>query len=298
MEEGKISFSMLEKLSQQFTKIAEGTLRLYMEGSSARKGRTPEWLKKSLNFNLTGLKKGSTVLDLEAPLLTETLKSMQMPLFSELEIDTLEGETAMSLSMYSYEKAFSEEKDTALLDKLLLKDMLGFRKFLQQKNEVIELSYKLKQHTVSLEREKFAKVKVLEKTTPRSVKVKITGKLDLMRHSNSQLEIITERKKIRAFLPNYITFDMVKEHFGKDVTISGMANFNPGGKITAIELLNIGMPAEGDDYFRKVPKALKKSINLHQLSSEKNYTGTDLDKIVGKWPGDESIDELLYIISK
>ena len=65
---GTISTRALFKLLEQFTSCAELGLRLAIEGQSSRPGPAPKWLEKATDFVFTGLKKGSTILGIEAPL--------------------------------------------------------------------------------------------------------------------------------------------------------------------------------------------------------------------------------------
>ena len=115
MDDGTIALSLLSKISDQLIRISESTLRLYVEGNShLKRGKMPDWLQKSIEFKLTGITKGSTVLAIEAPVLSETLKSIQYPLFNELESKDYSRDTALSLAMLAYQKAISEDRETDL----------------------------------------------------------------------------------------------------------------------------------------------------------------------------------------
>lgn len=48
---------------------SERALRLAIEGESVKVGRLPDWLEKSADLVLKGIKKGSTVLVFDAPTL-------------------------------------------------------------------------------------------------------------------------------------------------------------------------------------------------------------------------------------
>jgi hypothetical protein len=267
IENGKIPFSMLNELSEHLLKVAGGALRLYVDGNSqAGPGKEPEWLKKSLDFHLVGLKNGSTVLEVEAPLLKETLSNAQFPL-------------------------------TDLLDKHLLKEMMGFKKFLSD-DARISIDFANTGKQIVLEKENISRIKALEESTPKSIKIKLTGKLDVMRHTRSQLEIITPDKRIRATLAQKFSIDEAKSFFGQEITVTGIANYNPAGQITSIELQTISKANENDTFFKTTVAPLQQQVSLKLLAKEKKYKGSDLDKVVGKWPGEETIEELLSMVHK
>ncbi|MEM6963425.1 MAG: hypothetical protein AAF573_01585 [Bacteroidota bacterium] len=117
-ENGKIPFSLLRELSEQLTRLAESTLLLYVEGNSKiKRGKTPDWLSKSIDFRLTGIREGSTILDIEAPVLSESMENIQIPLFQGFEVDKLQETSALDLSFFVYEQALNNKEDSYLLDK-------------------------------------------------------------------------------------------------------------------------------------------------------------------------------------
>jgi hypothetical protein len=69
---GTISILALKDLVDTLVETAERGLRLAVQGESVKRGPVPGWLTRSLDFTITGLKKGSTTLTLEAPALGET----------------------------------------------------------------------------------------------------------------------------------------------------------------------------------------------------------------------------------
>src|SRR5699024_8121912 len=110
---------------------------------------------------------------------------------------------------------------------------------------------------------------VLEEKTPTSRKTKVTGKLDVLEHSKSQLELVTNGKKIRAKLSDKINFDAILELFGEEVSISGIVNFNPAGKITSFEIEALKKAESEDDYFKKLPKPIFKEFDFQRIVEEK-----------------------------
>lgn len=298
MEKGRIPFDLLFQIADGLTSVAGGTLRLFMQGhSSTKRGKQPEWLEKSLAFDLVGLQSGSTILEVEAPVLEDTLLgNTQIPIpYGVMDVEELKKETAIGLGMRALTQAFSGKDDVSLLDKQLLQEMQRLKRVFNSPQSSFTVSgYRHK--PVKLKQETFNKIKKLESATAPSLTARITGKFDLMRHSTSLMEIITEGKTIRAFLTGDLKIEDVKAFFGEEVTIDGTAHFNPRKQVSSFEVKKVRQASASDEYFKRIPEPVSEQLQLLEEARTKGYTGTKLDKVMGQWPGDESIDELLSLL--
>lgn len=278
---------------ENLTNIAGGTLRLLLDGHSHKRGKHPEWLEKSIHFELTGLKPGSTILEVKAPALSETIQSVQLPIqFDDIAIEDILAYSAIDLSLNAFNQAFSEDGDTSLLDKSLLKDMQKFKKIIDSGGGSISITGTAKNRT-DLNQESFKKIKKMESATSPSIRARLTGTFDLMKHSNSLMELIVNGKKIRAFLTSDLNIHEVKSLFGEEVTVDGIAHFKPNGQINSFEVDKVRLAQASDNYFKRIPAVVTDQLSIAQVAEAQSYYGTDLKKIIGKWPGEEGIDELL-----
>ena len=297
MDDGTIALSLLSKISDQLIRISESTLRLYVEGNShLKRGKMPDWLQKSIEFKLTGITKGSTVLSIEAPVLSETLKSIQYPLFNELDSKDYSRDSALSLAMLAYQKAISEDRETDLLDKALLGEMLVFKDLLDSGKRKIEMDCPSLSRKVILETSSFDKIRVLESTTPEPIKIKLSGKLDVLKHSNSLAEIITPQKRVKVKLPDNIGFDLLKPLFGKEVTVTGLANLNPARQLVSILLADIHPINSDDSFFNAIPPVLKETTDIKQLIVAQKHTRVqtaEFNKLAEELNITESVEEMI-----
>ncbi|MDD3876664.1 MAG: hypothetical protein PHT69_08590 [Bacteroidales bacterium] len=294
-ENGKIPFSLLKGLGDQLTRLAESTLLSFFEGNSTiKRGKTPEWLSNSIEFNLTGIRKGSTVLEIEAPLLSNCIDNFQLPFFSEYETDKLPASSALDLSFYVYGLASKNLQDSYLLDKNLLKEITKLKKILS--SDKAEIIFESENDIYEITKDTLSEIKILEEKTPPSINAKIVGKLDVLQYSKSQLEILTDNKKIRALLSNELSFNDIFPFFGQDVSITGIANFNPAGAVSSFEIKEIKKADKKDNFFRGVPQPLFKEFDIQRLVEKKQYRGTNFENLIGKWPGDETTDQLLEML--
>lgn len=296
-ENGKIPFSLLKDISIQITRIAESTILSYVEGNSTiKRGKTPVWLSNSIDFNLTGVKKGSTVLEVEAPTLSETIGDFQLPLHQDFNANELKDKSALDLSFYAYRQAIIKNESSYLLDKNLLKEITKLNKILD--SDKAELIFESADLSVSIMKNDISEIQIMEQKSPNSLKTQIKGKLDTISHSKSQLELITKGKKIRAQLSQNLNFDDILKYFGEEVVITGLAHFTPSGSVKSFEILKIRISNQNDSYFEKIPSPIFPEFQTKDLVSKTNYQGTKFDKIFGKWPGDESTEDLIELLTK
>ncbi len=298
LENGKISFSLLAKLNEQLLRLAESTLRSFVDGNSTlKRGKQAEWLTQSLDFNLSGLKSGSTILEVEAPLLKETMGNMQVPMFGDLPMDEVTSTSALGLGLYAFDRAIQGDVNSFILDKHLLKEMRHFGKFLSKKGSSIEVSSGKKSKTIRLKKEVIEKIKTIEDKTPASIKTKVTGVLDVLKHSNNQLELIVDdSKRIRAVLSEQLAISELTHFFGKEVTVSGTANYNPSGDVISFEISGYKPVNKKEKYFSQLPKPLFEETDLKRIANEQNYKGYHTEKvkkITRQMEVEESLEDLL-----
>jgi hypothetical protein len=89
----------------------------------------------------------------------------------------------------------------------------------------------------------------------------------------------------------------MREFWGKSVTIKGLVHFNPGRKVRLFEAQSIKVAESGEEMFERVPKAPEPQL-LFDVETSKLSAAPALEEIWGRWPGDESIDELLTALTQ
>ncbi len=277
--------------------VAGGSLRLVIEGISSKKGPRPEWLEESVNFQLTGIQKGSTDLMVEAPILEDVLQQIQIPMFGR-NPQSLQKYTGIDLALESFNQAFGNKKEDDLLDKYLLQKMEDYRSLFQNGKGAIQIRGYNYEKPTEITHQSFEHIKKLEKQTPPRSRAQISGTLDLMQYSKDLIQVKTKQGDIHALLTGGIQFGDISQYFGQKVTLQGIANFKPSGKVSAIEVDSVRPATEEDEWFTKEPSPIKEQLDLKELRTEQKYKGTKLDNITGKWPGDEPIEELLEMLDK
>jgi hypothetical protein len=293
-DNGKIDLVRLANIAEGITRIAEGALQIRLKGISVSKGRKKESLKQSLKVTLAGLKKGSTVLCLESQKFEETLDSIQLDIFrSEAQVD-LQNQTPISLFVSAFKEATSDQSESDLLDKSLLKDLKNFKKAFLSKEEIFIISNEGSFDSLELDQKSFDKINILEEKTPDSEPVILNGIVEELKYSRLRVKIITEEGTINGFLSEELTAEDISPFWGKEITITGINHYK-SNKSSVIEIKQIHEPSNRDRYFsKKSKKTLSVEDQIkHQVDRK---SGNNISDIVGRWPDEDRFEDLVKLL--
>ncbi len=118
-----------------------------------------------------------------------------------------------------------------------------------------------------------------------------------MKYSKSKLVLVTDEGAVNAFANDNSVIDGIISYMGKEVTVSGMAHYKPGGQLSYIDIREYYEPGQKDKFFSRKPVAMDTQQQIAmQLKSGKSKN--PLRELTGKWPGDESLDDLLKMLDE
>jgi hypothetical protein len=305
LEEGKISFSKLRELQDRLTALAEGAVLNLVEGrSKPGRGKKPQWVHTMLDFQLTNLNAGSTILELEAPEIEEVYQNKQFALFEGPEAESLLRESAFGLACYVIDKATKEPQTTGLLDKYILQQIMAFEKLLDNENSQISLvsNGQSKVQETKIKYESLKQISITEKKIPESVKITVTGVLDVMRHQKEQMEVVTDAgQRIRAFPGKNYSIKKLKNHFGENVKIVGLAHFKADRTMKFLEILNIQKADAEEKTAEELTLPIFEDLDLKRLAKGQSWSGFDekkFRKTIQELDVEESSEELLSLLKE
>ncbi|MBS4058398.1 MAG: hypothetical protein KKD74_07840 [Bacteroidetes bacterium] len=288
-ENGTIDLQRLVTIATGIRNIAEGALQMRLRGVSLTKGRKKVSLSEALRVSLTGIKDGSTILQLNAEQFSKTLEPWQTDIFRQEAQQNLPDHTPVSLFIEAFRDATLENGNQDLLDKSLLKELKQFKKAFQSDNEVFVISNEGTIPALELKKPDFKKIQELDEEIPDSEPILINGIVEELKYSKLKVKIKTSEGIVDGFLSDDLTSDDIAQYWGKEVTIGGTAHFKGGGR-SVIEISRIFEASEGDQYFSRKPKAETVEQQINRQLKEKGFKNTLAD-IVGKWPGEETDEE-------
>ena len=292
--EGTIPLMALKEISDALLCGSERALRLSVEGASVRKGKIPGWLRKSLEFTITGISKGSTVLEIEAPTLAQAAPEQvqQQTLWYTLPDPE---DTALSLLSRSIKDATSDQLESEYYDRGVLTALLSFEAPLKKYISMLEVNSETKQRdnfkVGHVELEKISRMKA-ETPVPRAVV--LAGAFNLIEHTQGRFHLtLKDGRNIPGEADlSFVTHELMRTLWGKRVTVKGTAHFNPSGKVRFIEAQIIKPFEPGEEVFENILE-ISSPHSVVEEQKRKQQLRSPLKEIWGQWPGEESIDEIL-----
>jgi hypothetical protein len=292
--DGTISFKALKEIVGVLLECSERGLRLAVQGESIKPGKVPAWLSKSIDFTMTGLETGSTVLDIEAPILGETAREqiVEQDLWYS---KPSQEDTAISLLSKSIKDTTSENLESDTYDAGVLEGLLSFESVLKNFAKQIEIeSEERPEEHFELGCEEIEKIRRLKTHTPEPMAFVIAGRFDMIQHSSKRFHLLlADGQSIPGAVdPDFLSVEDMRQWWGKKVTIKGMVHFRPSGKVRLIEAQVIKPMTSGEEVFERMP-APPETMELFEHARRTVSPRSPLTEVWNKWPGDESIEEIL-----
>lgn len=292
---GTISILALKDLADIIIENSERALRLAIEGTSLKKGHLPQWLKDAVDFNITNIEKGSTILSIEAPQLGEVASEQisQQNLYKDLPHPS---DTALTVWANSYFDATSEKLESDYYDKGVLNSLISFKDFINKHAKSVEIESPIdkKVSRIKIDDQHLERVQKLTASIPESRKVILSGIIDIIEHFAGRFKLNLENgEKIQGAIDKeFLDLEVMRNYWGKKVTIKGIADFRPNGKIRFIKADLIKPFDNSEKLFQEYMVFHEPQKTVYKISRSLPEIAP-LKEVWGKWPGEESIEEIL-----
>ncbi len=128
---------------------------------------------------------------------------------------------------------------------------------------------------------------------PRSQQVRVAGRLDAVHAETLSFEIVLERgERIQGTLTDP---EAVHDLLGETVVVSGLAFFQPSGKVERIEA-ELVEQGQGDvAFWSRPPRPLLGRLKRSDLDRSPKLR---LGDVMGQWPGDESDEDVFAALEE
>lgn len=270
--------------------------------SSRMAGRPPKALANAWDVRYIGLSEGpthSTQLHFESPRFGEAAPELYLQ--TQLWEDAPgEDETGVDLLGYTLTDIGRRAKESDRFDTALLKKIGEFHTAIRSGVEVIELAghHLANGHTPpAIGPELIQTARALVNETPRPKRVRVQGRLDMIRVSDCAFELVLKAgERIRALWAEKTVVSLA-EYLNQPVLVEGEAVFRPSGSLLRLDAHAITLASERDLFFSKMPQPDLGPLRIEELRQHQS-SRRGLNAIVGAWPGDESIEELLTALEE
>jgi len=285
----------LHRILGALLKTAERSTRLLATGSGAARGTTPAWLKKSTDFVVTGLSKGSTVLEIDAPKLADVAEEA----FAQTDFwiaAPSPDDSALDLAADAIREAENTKSSGERFDASVLESILEFKKAVRHSGISFELKRPGRERpTVAMTAESYQQISSRKAQLPPPQAFVVSGNLDEIRHSGGRfLLLLTEGQSLPGRVhAEYLDEESLRPLWGHRVTVEGTVFFKASGKPRAIEARRISPFEEGDAVFQSLPSttSVQQETLFPELINESRKA--DPMQLWGAWPGDEPLEELM-----
>jgi len=287
---------------RRLSPMVTSSVRMAIEGSSSPVGAPPIWLRRAADVRVLGWAEssdGSTILSIEAPTLGEAAEEIyRQPALWDTK--PAPEETALNVFARAAREVRIGNADSSLYDLGLLKRFGHSSKLFDQEIEYVDLpeSRASQPSLARLDREIATRAQQLTEQTPASRQIRVFGRLDMIRHSTRSFEIFLEGgKPVRGVLENADQIEYLKSLLGRSITIVGKAVYRPSGSVLRIDAEGVEEGEAASKLFAQIPPPISRRVpatRIRPADQQKNW----MDAFFGSWPGDESDQDLLEMLSE
>jgi hypothetical protein len=295
----KVNACLLRTILDLVIEGSQRAVRIRTQGRSTARGLAPKWIEASSEFSVQILE-GSTLLEIEAPSLMEADPDefAQRDLFPDIDPER----TSIDYFTDSLSAALEGENQANLYDKSFLEFLHHFDSILNRGVNTVKIisdGNGIRTKPVTVTRAAIPIFKSLVKKIPDPQQVRIAGKLDQIRHSDYTLRVlIPEPAMTVKGVATANQLQDLKQLWGKLVLVSGVAHFNAAKGIQRIEVDHLEEASEKDlTLWGNIPEPLFKPLVKAELRKSQG-SRSGLNAILGKWPGDESEEDILMELER
>lgn len=286
----RVSAMLLHDLLGVMTEGSRRALRLRVDGRSVVPGTPPAWVNAAADFVFLPIEPGSTVLNVQAPRLYEAAPER----FAQETWGLNSSTTGFELFVEGLEDALAGRDESDRYDDGLLKVVSRLGDVLERGIDVIDFMPAAHDNRAKarVTREGLARVLTLQSRMPKTRHVRVSGKLDEIRHSDCVFTLVLENGKAIRGVAEGAEAGRLGDLFGKSVVVTGDAVFRPSGQVLRIENAHVEIASAQDvAIWSAEPKPVAAAFDVRSLRKPQG-SRSGLNAIFGKWPGEETDDDV------
>ena len=232
----------------------------------------------------------SCILDIEIKY--RGIEGQPGDLFKTEILEQLPDNTPMSLVIESFREAMNYDEESIFPDKPLLKKLKDLKRVFVSNDELLTISNQGSIPEITLRKSDFKKIGILEDSFPEPKEIVINGVVEELKYSKLRVGIATKQGLVNAVLSEELEPMDISKFWGQELTIAGCMHFLPSGKPSFIYIERAFKPDEFDSYFSKPVNKLNIEQQIQKKIKHQKHTNL-LGDLVGQWPSDESIEDIL-----
>jgi hypothetical protein len=291
----RVEGALLRDLLDVLVDGCQQAVRLRVEGRSTAQGKPPAWVTRAASFDVVGLREGSTVLVVEAQSLAEAAPEhfAQADLFTPVE----PARSCLDLLEESLRDALEGKPESDAYDDGLVRTFEDFAKVLRHEVEAIEF---LDGARLRVDQRGVETCRRLRNAIPPDQRVRIAGKLDVLRHSDRMFTLIVDSgDSVRGVVASEaIDLGELGAMWGWPAVVSGIAKFRPSGSLLRIEAERIERASETElALWGTLPQPVFGPLDERVLRQPQGpRSGVSL--LFGQVPSEETDEEIIEALDR
>lgn len=290
---------LLRDLLDAVDDSARGAVRLRLAGrSAAGVGQGVEWIERAASFNVVGFTSEVPGIELQAPSLADAVP----PDIASRDIagQLAREESALNLLNVSLGEALAGSADSDTYDGPLLETFREFERVFHYGVDALELrNGRWDAPGLHVTPQGLDVVRQLQRRTPGPRRVRLAGRIVeawIVGELGVRLQLASG-EYVRCVLVKG-RHEPVAKLFGEIAIVSGLARFRPSGKLLRVDAERIVSGTERDvEAWSVVPRPLDGKRAVRETWQPQG-PDTGLNAIIGKWPGDETDEEIFRLLEE
>ena len=278
---------LIRDVLSAFVDGAQQAVRLRVEGRSRVRATTPGWLTRASAFDIDTTNGLNRLLLSAAPVVMAVPeKFQQLDAFSPFDATA----SCLDLLVASLGEAARGEGNSELFDDGLIETFSKMDRLFRHGLEHLDI---VNGRMLRIDRTALETIDRLRKKTPEDRRVVVAGRLETIGHASRLFELdLSSGERVKGIVVNdEVTSERIASLFGKPVTVSAIAKFRPSGTLLRLEADRVSVAGPNDlAVLAAVPKPFLPGLEPHSRRPPRAVGW--LDSIYGKWPGDETDQQI------
>ena len=268
-----------------------------IEGASVSRGHRPGWLDRASDVRFVGYahEGDQTLLCLSAPSLGEAAEELYQQ--RELwETRPAPEQTAVDVFAKVAREVGCGNAESDWFDQSLLVRFAKLEKLFSDQLRAVHLpAVKVgnkKSFEAIIDPSVVGTARDLSNSTPQSRQIRVTGTLDMIRHSTRSFGLqLDDGTEVHGVAENYELMNSLKEYFSNKVLVLGQAVYRPSGRLLRIDAHAVESGESQPSVVAKIPGPRSRQPEpVREKAALRGKHG--VAAFFGTWPGEETDTEL------
>ena len=268
------------------------------------RGPRPAWLDRAADVRFVDHEgDGETVLVFEAPRLGDAAAEVyaQQSLFPDADDRPAQDDTAIDLLGDVLNDIAARDQDSVHYDPSLLVRIAHFHRVFRQKSPFDEVEFISRRFPsdapARLNAALVKSAELLLGGTPAPQRIRLVGQLDALVASTQRFSVRLDTGETVMGVFAEDQADILRSLWRQRVLVLGTAVYRASGRLLRIDAEAVRDGRAEPAVFSRLPKPPGIKIDMAKLR-QRQGPKTGLNAIIGKWPGDETEEEITKLLQE